>query len=280
VLCAVGDLVEDVVVRVHQPVRPGTDTSATIERRPGGSAASVAREAARFGAARFIGRVGNDAIGAALVAGLELDGVDARVQRAGRSGTIVVLVDESGERTMFPDRGACAELEEVADGWLIDVSVLHLPSYSIFSEPIGATCSHLVDVVRRQGGRVSIDASSTGVLTDVGVAEAKDRFAELRPDVFFANADEAAMLDLVDWPGAVVVKRGAEPVEVITGGRNRSVPVPALTSGIDTTGAGDAFAGGFLAAWTTGADVEEATAAGVASATRLLRTRAPLASAS
>ena len=279
-LCTVGDLIEDVVVRVHQPVRPGTDTAATIARRPGGSAASVAREAARFGPARFIGRVGDDAIGLALVAGLELDGVDARVQRAGRSGAIVVLVDEAGERTMFPDRGACVELEDVAESWLIGVNVVHLPSYSIFGEPIGTTCSHLVDVVRRHGGRVTIDASSTGVLTDVGVAKAKHRYGELRPDVFFANTDEAAMLDLVDWPGVVVVKRGADPVEVIANGRRHNVPVPSLEPGIDTTGAGDAFAGGFLAAWTMGADVEEAATGGVVSATRLLRTRAPVVSPS
>ncbi|MDQ1426000.1 MAG: hypothetical protein QOD72_3498 [Acidimicrobiaceae bacterium] len=279
-LCAVGDLVEDVVVRVNQSIRPGTDTTATIERRPGGSAASVAREAARFGPARFIGRVGDDAAGVALVAGLLHDSVDARVQRAGRTGTIVVLVDESGERTMFPDRGACTELDDVDDGWLTDVDVLHLPSYSIFSEPIGATCSHLVAVVRRAGGRVSIDASSTGVLADVGVAEASRRFAELRPDVLFANSDEAALLDLVDWPGVVVVKRGAAPVEVVVNSRRRNVPVPALVSGIDTTGAGDAFAGGFLAAWTTGTDVEAAATAGVASATRLLRSRAAVVSRS
>ncbi len=73
VLCVVGDLVEDVVVRVHQAIRPGTDTAATIQRRAGGSAASVAREAARFGPARFIGRVGDDATGRALVADLEHD---------------------------------------------------------------------------------------------------------------------------------------------------------------------------------------------------------------
>ena len=110
---------------------------------------------------------------------------------------------------------------------------------------------------------MSIDASSTGVLSDVGVAVAKHRFADLRPDVFFANADEAALLDLVDWPGVVVVKRGADPVEVIVDGRQWSVPVPALEPGVDTTGAGDAFAAGFLAAWIGGADVERAAAAGV-----------------
>lgn len=275
-LCVVGDLVEDVVVRVHQPIRPGTDTAATIERRPGGSAASVAREAARFGASRFIGRVGDDAIGAALVASLLLVGVDARVQRAGRTGTIVVLVEASGERTMFPDRGACTELDDVPDDWLTAVTVLHLPSYSLFSEPIGTTCARMVEVVRGAGGRVSIDASSTGVLTDVGVGEAMRRLAELRPDVLFANAEEAAMLDLSGWPGAFIVKRGPDPIDIVVDGHRQSVPVPVVAMGTDTTGAGDAFAGGFLAMWTTGADLRAATAAGAASAARLLRSRAPV----
>jgi sugar/nucleoside kinase (ribokinase family) len=120
---------------------------------------------------------------------------------------------------------------------------------------------------------VSIDASSTGVLTDVGVDEAMDRFAALRPDVLFANADEAAMLDLLDWPGAVVVKRGGDPVEVAADGRRLTVPVPSVKAGVDTTGAGDAFAAGLLVAWIDGADWEAAATAGAASATRLLRSR-------
>jgi sugar/nucleoside kinase (ribokinase family) len=281
VLCAVGDLVEDVVVRVHRSIRTGTDTSATIERRAGGSAASVAREAARLAAARFIGRVGDDALGNALVAGLRGDGVDVRVQQVGRTGTIVVLVDEAGERTMFPDRGACPDLADVPASWLRDVDVVHLPSYSLFSEPIGATCERLVDIVRAGGGRVSIDVSSTGVLADVGVDVAMQRFTALRPDVVFANADEAAMLDLDSWPvAALVVKRGPEPVEVRVDGRRTFLPVPTTSAGTDTTGAGDAFAGGFLAAWTAGAEVLAAAAAGVASASRLLQARSTLAGSS
>jgi sugar/nucleoside kinase (ribokinase family) len=67
-------------------------------------------------AVRFVGRVGDDAAGAALVRDLVGAGVDARVQREGRTGTIVILVDEDGERTMYPDRAAAGELAGVTDG--------------------------------------------------------------------------------------------------------------------------------------------------------------------
>src|SRR6478735_7210944 len=113
----VGDLVEDVVVWVDGPVEHGTDNPATVRRAPGGSAANVAAAVARAGGrARFVGRVGDDGDG--LVARLIADGVEALVQRGGRTGTVVVLVEPEGERTMFPDRAASADLAAIDPAWL------------------------------------------------------------------------------------------------------------------------------------------------------------------
>src|SRR5688572_24603757 len=107
----IGDLLEDVVVWVAGAPVEGTDNPATIRRSRGGSGANVAAAAAAAGAAaRFVGRVGVDGAGDALVAQLAAAGVDVRVQRGGRTGCVVVLVDGAGERTMFPDRAAAAEL--------------------------------------------------------------------------------------------------------------------------------------------------------------------------
>src|SRR5205085_960088 len=87
-LCAVGDLVEDIVVWLSGPARPATDTPVRIFHRRGGSAANVAAFAAAIaGTARFVGGVGDDDRGDRLVRGLTADGVDAKVQRAGRTGT-------------------------------------------------------------------------------------------------------------------------------------------------------------------------------------------------
>src|ERR1700712_3119850 len=108
----VGDLVEDIVVRLGVPVNEASDTAAQVVRRRGGSAANMAVSVARAGhPARFIGQVGDDAVGASLLDELRADGVDVVARRAGVTGTIVVLLDHLGERTMLTDRGACTSLD-------------------------------------------------------------------------------------------------------------------------------------------------------------------------
>jgi len=68
VLCAVGDLIEDIVVQLHDHVQRDTDTAATIVRRRGGSATNVAYFAAKLsGASRFVGCIGSDSLGDSLI---------------------------------------------------------------------------------------------------------------------------------------------------------------------------------------------------------------------
>ena len=115
----VGDLVEDIVVRLGGTVNVDSDTESVVTRRRGGSAANVAAAVMRCGsAARFIGQVGDDAPGAALIDALRAAGVDVVARRRGRTGTIVVLVDQNGERTMLTDRGDSAGLDQPDPAWL------------------------------------------------------------------------------------------------------------------------------------------------------------------
>ena len=270
-LCAIGDLLEDVVVWLSAPPRVATDTPVRVFHRRGGSAANVAAFAAGIDGvgSRFIGRVGDDAAGDRLVNGLLAAGVDARVQRVGRTGTIVVLVDTAGERTMLSDRGASTGLVGVPETWLDDVDVLHLPAYSLTAEPIGSTCMALAVTARQRGIAVSVDASSIAVLEAFGTSRFLDVVASLDPAFFFASAAEADVLGLTgSGPAPVtVVKAGAEPVRILP---NVEIPVPQVDGVTDTTGAGDAFAAGFLAAWCEGAPPDDAARAGIALAATVL----------
>jgi sugar/nucleoside kinase (ribokinase family) len=156
----VGDLVEDIAVRLDGPVNLASDTSAIIRRRRGGSAANMAVSVARHGgAARFIGQIGDDAIGTVLVEALQADGVEVVVRRGGRTGTIVVLVDAAGERTMLTDRGACADLADPDPAWLDGLSVLHVPMYSFTGGALATTAATLVGWARERSILVSVDLS-------------------------------------------------------------------------------------------------------------------------
>jgi len=217
VLCCIGDLVEDVVVRLSSDIAAGSDTQASIVRRRGGSAANVAVAAVSCGLdVRFIGRVGSDAIGAALVEELRSKGVDPRVQSKGRTGTIVVLVDPDGERSMLPDRAAATGLTEIDAVDLEDVEWLHVPAYSLVVEPLGSATKQAIDTVRRSGAAISIDASSVAIITEMGVDKFKGMLEELRPDVVLCNADEGAALGVSESKGlpgvdVAIVKAGRAP---------------------------------------------------------------------
>jgi sugar/nucleoside kinase (ribokinase family) len=260
VLCTLGDLVEDVVVWLHESINYGTDTPARIVRRRGGSAANVAAfAAADSGMSRFVGQVGDDEIGERLLAGLRDDGVDAVVARGGRTGSIVVVVDGTGERTMLTDRGAATELERLPTGALDGVALLHVPSYSLTDDPLANTARVAIDSARARAIGVSVDASSTSLLRSFGAARFRQLMEELRPDIFFCNRDEHRELGLaLDAPmpacAVTVIKAGGDPTVVITAEATRSIAVPPVEHIVDTTGAGDAFAAGFLLATIRGAD--------------------------
>ena len=244
---------EDIVVWSEGELRPATDNPSRITRTRGGSAANVAALAASTGTpTRFIGRVGDDAVGLRLIQALEAHGVDVRVQRQGRTGTVVVLVDSAGERTMFPDRGAAGELSNVPRDWLQALGILHATSYSFAAEPAASATLELMAAAGAAGTLVSLDASSTGLLEDLGIVRYVEIVQAVSPAIFFANAAEAALLDLNKPPFSTtltVVKNGASPTIVRSpdGGRS-TVPVTVVDGVRDATGAGDAFAAGFLAA--------------------------------
>lgn len=273
-LCTVGDLIEDVVVWLDEPFREGTDTSSRVTRTRGGSAANVAHFAASNGTAtRFVGCVGDDPLGESLVGQLARSGVDVQVQRRGRTGSIIVIVHQDGERSMLTDRGAAVELHDIDSSVLDGVRILHIPTYSLVLEPIASSAIKLARVARERGVSLSIDASSAAVLEHFGAARFRQLIAELKPTYLLCNDDEARVLDAdTGVPGAeiVVIKRGADPVTAITSNGRLEVPVPTVASIRDTTGAGDAFAAGFLGARLTNADVHTAIQAGNALASRVL----------
>ncbi|WP_404432765.1 PfkB family carbohydrate kinase [Microbacterium lacus] len=272
-LTVIGDLVADLIVLGGARLERGTDNTAEVRLTRGGSAANVAVAAAPQHPVRFIGRVGDDTLGETLARQLENSGVEVRVQRVGRTGAIVILVDDDGERTMITDRGASAELDTIDDDWWEGSDWVHLPLYG-FAAP--TTRAALLDMCARVGGRgipISLDLSSTATMRDLGPDLLAEMLDAIGPSVTFANADEAALAD--EWmlrpSGVFVVKRGGDPVHVRHGGVTAEVAVERVDDVLDSTGAGDAFAAGYLVAVLAGADALAAAEAGSALAMEALR---------
>jgi sugar/nucleoside kinase (ribokinase family) len=253
-LCVIGDIAEDVVVHLGAPIEAGTDTPSTITRRRGGSAASVAEISAGLGiATRFVGCIGNDRLGDALASDLAATGVEVMVQRCDApTGSIVVLVDQTGERTFLSDRGANAHLGPIDVSWMSDCAAVHLTAYSLADE----RTAHAVLRAAVEVDFVTLDLSSTAVLRHIDLL---DMLRRLDPNVVFANESEAAFVNGVGLrlPNLVVHGRPADPLPVD-----------------DTTGAGDAFAAGYLSAVLRGAADPTTVAHAVARAFLMARSAA------
>ena len=238
-ICVLGDAHLDVVVSARGPVAEETDTPARTSVGVGGQAANVAAWVAALGGrARLIAARGTD-LASQLVAG-EL--ARRAVELAGpviesRTGVVVSLTD-GATRSMLTDRGVGPELAVglLQPDWLDGCDWLHLPAYSLVAEPVAGAAL----AAAGRAPRLSIDLSSTAALRAYGARRFGELIARLRPDVVFGNEAEAALVG--DLPGTeLVVKLG--PRGVRAGG----TVFPALpTRPVDATGAGDAFAAGYL----------------------------------
>ena len=158
--------------------------------------------------------------------------------------------------------------------WLDGITWLHATAYSLCTEPAGSTAPAALAASRigSAGGRVSIDVSSVAVVDAFGRSRFADVLDAVAPAVVFATAAEARSLARVP-PGVLVVKDGPRPVAITyPGGRSDHVEVPVLAAVADTTGAGDSFAAGYIAAALDGSSEVDAARAGVAVAARSLRT--------
>src|SRR5258707_12374330 len=171
-ILSLGDLVVDITIVPEGPLRVDDDNPARLRIGGGGQAANFCAWTASIGEpARLITRVGDDDSGHRLVGELSEVGVDVRpIYAPEPTGVIAVLVAPGGKRTMATQRGASTGLraEDLREEWFRNVSLIHVPAYSLFVEPLASAAMAAIELVRRDGGVLSIDLSSAAGLREYG----------------------------------------------------------------------------------------------------------------
>jgi sugar/nucleoside kinase (ribokinase family) len=238
-ICTIGDLLLDVIVLPDGPLAPDADTPSTIRFAAGGQASNVAAWAGALGAtSRLICKRGTDVSSELAAAALARYGVEiCGPVAAGRGGVVVSVREAVGQRTMASDPGVSGLLDksELDPTWVESCDVLHVSGYCLLREPMAEAAIEAAGHARR----VTVDLASAHDIEIVGAQRFAARLEALGPELAFATEAERAAVP--DFDATWVIKLGAR------GARFPEGHYPARAAiAVDTTGAGDALAAGYL----------------------------------
>ena len=241
-----------------------------VEEIPGGSAANTIAGLASFGSkVSFIGKVRDDSLGEAFESGLKNIGVNCNTKkvRVGMpTGRCVVLVTPDAQRTMNTFLGVSETLgiEDIDEEVISSSKVTYLEGYLWDSDKSKKAFLKAIDTAHSSGGKVALSLSDSFCVNNH-----RDEFLDLVKnyiDILFANEDEIKSLFRVEsFESAVAncketkmicaLTRAEKGSVIVSGNKVHAIEVISPSAVIDTTGAGDLYAAGFLHGFTEGKDL-------------------------
>ncbi len=234
----------------------------------GGSAANaIATIAMLGGKAAHFSKIGDDEYGASYEKETQEAGVDSKLKKSPYiTGHCIVLMTPDAERTFVVNYGASIMItpEEISEEDIKASKILHIDSYEIDSPELKPICIHAFEYAKKHKTKVSLDLSDPGVVQRN--KEELKNIIKTYVDIVFANEEEAFQLtgkdaeaacdEIAQWCGTAIVKLGAQGSIIKT--KDKKVRINAVkTIVVDTTGAGDAYAAGFLYGITHDLSLEE-----------------------
>jgi len=263
-LCVIGDFAWDVLIRTNNNLLKGGDSFGEVMLTPGGSAANLAVWAQRCGLeTHFIGKIGRDRFGQLAREDLESESVIHHLveTEAHKTGSVAVFVDQSGERSMVSGHGADFYLipSELPKQVILSANHLHLTAWSFFTDPPRSASRTAAQIARQQGLTISFDPASFQMIQEMGIDQFLSWTKDLDISILFPNYDEGRVLTGCDDPqdivrslakiyndALIILKLDADGALVFDGTTTTQI-APATNNLVDATGAGDSFAGAFLA---------------------------------
>jgi sugar/nucleoside kinase (ribokinase family) len=303
-VCAVGNAIVDVLspcddaFLVAQSLTPGSmqlvdedqsaalyDAMAAGVEASGGSAGNTVAGVGSFGGkAAYIGKVAPDTLGAVFTHDIRASGVhfDTPVLKdAAGTGRCLINVTEDGQRTMCTFLGAANQLgvEDIDTALIGDSAIVYLEGYLFDPAPARAAFEAAAAAAHKAGRKVAITLSDTFVVARWRAELLA--FIEASADIVLANEGElAALFEIEDFDAAAAklaamvevaaITRGAEGSVVIKGDERVSVAACPVAKVVDTTGAGDQYAAGFLLGLARGLSLEDAGKLGSLAASEVI----------
>jgi len=261
---------ESRAVELYAQMPEGTETS-------GGSAANTMAGFASFGGkGAFIGKVAEDILGKTFQD--EIKSIDVKFETqplimGAKTGRCLILVTPDGQRTMNTFLGASVELspDDIDENLIANAQVTYLEGYLYDRSEAKKAFIAAAEAAHKSGHRVALTLSDP-FCVDRHRKDFLD-LVENHVDILFANEDEVKSLyqkdDFEEAKAAikdkceiVALTRGPKGCVIISDDAEITLPAPAVDKVIDTTGAGDQFAAGFLYGFTEGMSLKEAAKLG------------------
>lgn len=276
-VAVVGDAMIDVAVQPYGAINVGADVNGSVHHRIGGGALTTARLIASHDIATyFVGSVGSDSAGERILEALASWRLHPHVHQASEkpTGHVVVIVDADGERTMISDVGANADIPHQLLSSVPATAHVHISGYWLLRPETGSLTARAMVGWHAEGRTISVGMAPSS-LWGREHSEAL-KLALTHSDLVFANADEAhagqrqGLTSLSTW----IVTHGHNGAAVWPEAPTRAKIASSDKAVNDTTGAGDAFAAGFLSTWLMNDhDIIPAIEAGQVEASRYLKSR-------